>query len=69
MIDERWDRLDGPRPGLWIGASIALGRDVEATEESYPHICGVGVTGRVTGRRYRLQRRDCAACAERRSPP
>jgi hypothetical protein len=49
------------QPGLWIGASVALGRDVPV-DKPYPHICGVETTGRMTGRRYRLQRRDCAAC-------
>lgn len=49
--------------GLWLGASYALGRDV-LTSEPYPHLCGVEVTGRVTGRRYRLWKRDCAACTE-----
>lgn len=52
-------------PGLWIAASHALGRDV-TTNEPYPHICNLDVVGRVTQPpvRYRLWRRDCAACAE-----
>lgn len=47
---------------LWIGASYALGRDLPVTEP-YPHICGAEVAGRMTQRRYRLWRKDCAACA------
>ncbi|WP_176738214.1 hypothetical protein [Micromonospora inyonensis] len=45
------------------GASILLGRPVPV-DERYPHICGITLTGRATGRkRVRLQPRDCAACA------
>ncbi len=55
--------------GIWVGASHALGRDVAVTGEEYPHICGIQVTGTVTpGLRYRLGRRDCAACAEKTAP-
>jgi hypothetical protein len=48
---------------VWLGASYALGRPVPVTEP-YPHICGTNVVGRETGRRYRLWRRDCAACIQ-----
>jgi hypothetical protein len=47
--------------GSWLGASYVLGRDVTDTEP-YPHICGVDVVGRVTRARFRVWRRDCAAC-------
>lgn len=53
---------DTPR-GIWLGASYALGRNA-ATDQPYPHVCGITLTGRVTGVRYRLTRRDCAACRE-----
>lgn len=55
--------------GIWVGASLALGREVAVAGEEYPHICGIQVTGCMTpGLRYRLQRRDCAACAEKGAP-
>ncbi len=59
--------MSGP-VGIWLGASHALGRDVAVSGEEYPHICGIQVTGVMTGARYRLGRRDCAACAEEHAP-
>lgn len=53
---------DATGPGVWIGASYALGRPAPVAEP-YPHICGIEVTGRMTGGRVRLWHRDCAACA------
>lgn len=47
---------------VWLGASHALGRPVPVAEP-YPHICGQTAVGTTTGARYRLTRRDCAACA------
>lgn len=46
----------------WLGASYVLGRPAPVAE-AYPHICGQAVTGRMTGVKYKLLRRDCAACA------
>jgi hypothetical protein len=54
--------------GIWVGASHALGRPVAVAGEEYPHICGISVTGCMTGVRYRLTRRDCAACGEKNAP-
>ncbi len=45
---------DASAAGVWLGASYAL---------------GLAVVGQVTRVRYRLVRRDCAACAERRAAP
>jgi len=42
--------------GAWLGASLALGRPVPASEP-YPHVCGCRAG------RLRLSRRDCAACS------
>jgi hypothetical protein len=47
---------------VWLAATAALGRPVRVGE-TYPHICGSIITGRVTGREIRLWKRDCAACA------
>lgn len=47
--------------GVWLGATYALGRTVPVGEP-YPHICSITVTGLMTGGRYQLWRRDCAAC-------
>ncbi|HZN17603.1 MAG TPA: bifunctional DNA primase/polymerase [Micromonosporaceae bacterium] len=63
----RHDPPSGPRPaatGQWVAASAALGRPVPIGQP-YPHICATPVTGPVTGRRYTLRRRDCAACTPR----
>ena len=55
--------------GIWVGASLALGRPVSVDEEQYPHICGIQVTGCMTpGLRFRVTRRDCAACADKSAP-
>lgn len=51
-----------PGTGVWIGASYALGRPVPV-DGPYPHICTRTVTGRMTGQRLRIWRRDCPACA------
>jgi hypothetical protein len=51
----------GATPGMWIGASYALGRLVSA-DEPYQHICGRFFTGRVTGQEFKLFSRDCFAC-------
>lgn len=56
-----------PGTGQWIGASYALGRPV-STGEPYPHICGVTVTGSMTGVTVRLRERHCAACAAQHAP-
>ena len=62
--------MSDDRPvGIWVGASHALGRPVAVSGEEYPHICGISVVGQMTpGLRYRLTRRDCAACAEKTAP-
>lgn len=49
--------------GQWLGASIVLGRPVQVTER-YPHICGVSLTGTMTGVFVRLRSKECATCAE-----
>lgn len=52
------------RPGVWIGASYALGRNATVAEP-YPHICGMRVAGRMTaGLTVRLWRKECAACIQ-----
>lgn len=48
--------------GQWIGASILLARPV-SVDAPYPHICGITMTGRMTGAPVRTGRRDCAACS------
>ena len=48
--------------GVWIGASYITGRPVPI-HGPYPHICAATVTGPMTGRRLRVDRRDCPACA------
>ena len=51
------------RSGLWLVASVVLGRPVPVADR-YPHICGVTVTATRTGTPYRYRGRDCAACHE-----
>lgn len=52
-----------PPAGQWLGATLLLARPVPVTKP-YPHVCGVAVTGTMTGRFVRLGGKDCAACAE-----
>lgn len=48
--------------GLWLLASLALGRPVPV-DERYPHVCHITVASRMlAGRTVRLTARDCAAC-------
>jgi len=49
------------RPGLWLVATIVLGRPVKVAEN--PHVCGVTVTETISRQPYRYQARDCPACA------
>lgn len=51
-------------PGVWIKASLALGRPVPV-DEPYPHICRRTATSPRTGLPVRIGFRDCAACAQR----
>lgn len=50
-----------PGPGLWIVATLALGRPVRLAD-TYPHICGTRATSPATGATVRLAPRDCGAC-------
>ncbi len=52
--------MDTPT-GIWLGASHDLGRPVPVGEP-YPHICRTDIVGTMTGQRYTLTWRDCAAC-------
>jgi hypothetical protein len=52
---------DTATPGVWLAASYALRRPIPV-DAPYPHICGVAVTGTVTGWQYVVERKECAAC-------
>jgi len=55
------------QPGIWIGASYVLGRDVPV-DGPYPHICAKRVPGRMTpGAVVITGPRDCAACVMERA--
>lgn len=50
-----------PGSDHWLVASRALGHPVR-TDAAYLHTCNAIVTGTVSGRPVRLDRRDCVAC-------
>ncbi|MEW2383357.1 hypothetical protein AB0873_14880 [Micromonospora sp. NPDC047707] len=50
--------------GVWLLASLALGRPAPVSER-YPHVCGTVAPGWVPPHRpVRLRAKECAACPQ-----